>query len=269
VLQDGEGYVLDVPNHLSHQERDQLAADLGAADRVRNPEALIDVMAAQIKSVAQRVDEVGEGLMINRLPRSTLGNPPGHMVIASGPLADSQTFLYVPPSGETTVQLGPVTTCGQGVTSGFRAEPIPEGFTIPKPGPTLPDDPPGLVRRWYLTPVIGRGTVDAPFQADTLGRGGSTVLPSREDGHPQHEVALVLVSSKDHGPLEADARIYPIGDLVDLDRPVSELDGTKRAWIDAVSKLRQVSSEGSVRDVLHRIGLQLQDGFDESNYWAG
>jgi hypothetical protein len=69
-------------------------------------------------------------------------------------------------------------------------------------------------------------------------------------------------------PLEADPRIYPIADLTDLDRRVCDLDDAKRGWIDAVTELQQVSSEESVRDVLRRLGRQLEPDFDEENYWV-
>jgi hypothetical protein len=59
-----------------------------------------------------------------------------------------------------------------------------------------------------------------------------------------------LVSSDDHGALEAHPRIYPIADLTDLDRRVDELDATKRGWIYAVADLQQVPRVGSARDVL-------------------
>jgi hypothetical protein len=267
VLQPDEGGdVFDAPKHLSRAEMDRLTAELAAADRTRDPHAVVNAMGMQIRAVAEREDGVGEGLMINRLPRSILAAPPGITAVASGPLADTQTFLYVPPSGDTTVQLGPVTTCGDVITSGFRAEPLPADLAPPRPGPPLPADPPGLVWRWYLVPVVGTGTNHDPYQAETLGRGGSAVLPSREDGHPKHEVALVLVNSPDHSALESDPRIYPIGDLTDLDRPVDELENAKRAWIEAVTDLRQVSADGLVRQVVRRLGQQLDDGFDE-NHW--
>lgn len=276
VLQPDEGgFVLDVPKHLSQAEADQLTRELAVADQARDAEALINIMGGQIREVAKREDGVGEGVMINRLARATLGRAPGHFVIAGGPLADTQTFLYVPPSGDTTVQLGPVTTCGGGITKNFRAEPLPaDAPPIPRPEPTLPDDPPGLVRRWYLAPIA---MVDSPFgkayTAETLGRGGSSVIPTHEQGHPEHgqpkhDVALVLVSSDNHGPLEDDPRIYPVADLVDLDRPVAELDETKKGWINVVAEKRQVSIEGPAREVLRRIGEQLQPGFDENNYWV-
>jgi hypothetical protein len=185
VLQPDEGgFVLDVPKHLSSDEAKQLTAALAAADGARDPEAMMNIVGGRIRDVAARVDEVGEGLMINCLPRASLAGPPGIMALASGPLAEAQTFLYVPPSGDTTVQLGPVTTCGTGITRNFRAEPIPPGMEIPRPGPTLPTDPPGLIRRWYLAPVVGCGKENDPYRVETLGRGGSPVMPSHEQGHP-------------------------------------------------------------------------------------
>jgi hypothetical protein len=89
-----------------------------------------------------------------------------------------------------------------------------------------------------------------------------------QHGQPKHDVALVVVSSDDHDPLEADARIYPVADLVDLDRPVADLEETKRKWIAAVTEHRQVASDGLARDVVRRLGQQLQPDFDESNYWV-
>jgi hypothetical protein len=145
---------------------------------------------------------------------------------------------------------------------------------IPRPGPTLPDDPQRLVRRWYLAPIV---IIDSPFgkayTAETLGRGGSAVMPSHEEGHPKHghpkhEVAFVLVSSDNHGPLVDDPRIYPIADLVDSDRPVAELDDTKRAWINSVAEHRQLSTDGLVREVVRRVGQQLHPDFDETNHWV-
>ena len=266
--------VFDAPHHLSSIEMQQLTSELTAADRA--PVTMVHALAGWLRTVAARDPNVGRGLMINYLPRSALAPGQAFTAIASGPLADVQTFLYVPPSGDTTVQLGPVTTCGGGVMSGFRSEPIPpEDEPPPRPGPTLPDDPPGLVRRWYLVPVAGSGTNDDPYHAETLGRGGSALLPSHpsdhpRQGHPKHDVALVLVSSDDHGPLEADPRIYPIADLTDLDLPVAELDATKRAWIESVTDVRgvAVADDGPVRDAVRRLGQQLEPDFDEKNFWV-
>jgi hypothetical protein len=269
ILQEGEGgYVLDVPHHLTRGEMDSLTEKLATADWARDARALAAFMGEQIKAVAARDDGVGEGLMITSLPRASLVAGPGMFTAASGPLADIQTFLYIPPSGDTVVQLGPVTTCGGVVTQNFRAGPPPPDLTFPKPGPTLPEDPPGLVRRWYLVPIVGSGVESDPYRAETHGRGGSPVMPSDQEGRPKYDVALVVVSSQDHGQLESDPRIFPVGDLLDLDRLVGALSDEKHDWIEAVTQHRGVSLEGSVRDVLRRLGQQLQADFDETNYWV-
>jgi hypothetical protein len=269
VLQSGEGgFVWDAPHHLSRSETDRLAAELSAADGARSVKSLAGSLADQILAVADRDSGVGRGLMINVLPRKALGQVPGIMAVAGGPMADSQTFLYVPPSGDTTIQLGPVTTCGGGITSGFRAEPLPGDWESPPMPASLPDDPPNLIRRWYLVPVVGTGTTDDPFRAETLGRGGSAVIPSRDDGHPKHGVALVLISTTEHAELEADPRIHPLGDMSDLDLPVGELPDTKRAWLESVVRDRGVPATGLVRDVIRLLGRQLDPEFDEREFWA-
>jgi hypothetical protein len=275
ILGQDEGvFVFDAPHHLSETERQQLKTDLSEADKARDLNAMISILGGTVRGVAARDDGVGQGLMINCLPRATLGADE-LMVVASEPLASAQTFLYVPPSGDTTVQLGPVSTCGGTIIAGFRAEPIPPG-TPPTPIPSeasLPNDPPGLVRRWYLVPITGSGTRDDPYQPATLGRGGSAVIPSHGEGHPRHghpkhDVALVLVSSDDHGPLEAHPQVFPIADLADLDLQAADLDADKLAWIAAVAEACQVSTDGLVRDVVRRLGRQLEPGFDETKYWA-
>src|SRR5204862_3896275 len=124
----------------------------------RDLTAMVNILGGTVRGVAARDEGVGEGLMINCLPQTTLGTTE-LMVVASEPLPDAQTFLYVPPSGDTTIQLGPISTCGGTIISGFRAEPIPPGTPPPMipSEASLPDDPPGLVRRWYLVPIAGTG----------------------------------------------------------------------------------------------------------------
>jgi hypothetical protein len=140
VLQPDEGgLVLDIPHHLSRTEICRLTGELAAADRVRDPDALINSMGWQIRDVADRVAGVGKGLMINRLPRASLTASPRSLRLAVGPQKDAQTCLYVPPSGETAVHLGPVSTCGAGIMSGFRAEPLPPSTQPPRPRPNATD----------------------------------------------------------------------------------------------------------------------------------
>jgi hypothetical protein len=94
--------------------------------------------------------------------------------------------------------------------SEFRAEPIPPDFEPPPP----PPDPPGLVRRWYLTPVVGSGTHDDAYEAKTvdLGPGGgvTALMPTGEDGKPRHPETLALVQSTPHAAMGADPSILPL-----------------------------------------------------------
>jgi hypothetical protein len=270
VLAPGEGgFLFDAPRHLDATERSALLARLAAADAARSVEGLVEALADQVHAVASRDPGVGHGLMINILPRRALGEPGGMTALASGPLADAQTFLYVPPSGDTTVQLGPVSTCGGTIMSGFRAEPLSSAPDASSSTPAAPGDPADLVRRWYLAPIVGTGTTDDPYRAETLGRGGSALIPSREDGRPRHPVALVLVASRDHSALEDDERLQPLADLTDLDAPTTALPESRRTWLVSAARGRGVSVEGRARDVLRRIGQQLDSDFDETGYGHG
>jgi hypothetical protein len=268
-LMPGEGgFVWAMPDHLSREELDLLAKRLAGADRARSPLVIAEYLAGQIKAVAARDFGVGEGLMISVLPRASLGVVPGIMALAGPPDSESQSFLYVPPSGDTTIQLGPVTTCGGGVTSGFEAKPIAEDWEVPTQQVSLPDDPPGLVRRWYVTPIVGSGTETDPYVAETLGQGGSGPIESGTDGHPMHEMTVILISSTDHSELMTDPRIQPIADLADLDLDIGDLGQERFAWINAVAEAHGVTAEGFVRQVLRQIGEHYQANFDETNFWV-
>jgi hypothetical protein len=262
------GFVWAVPHHLSQAELALLTKRLASADSARSPLMIAEYLAGQIKTVATRDPGVGEGLMISVLPRASLGLVPGIMALAGPPDSESQSFLYVPPSGDTTIQLGPVTTCGGGVTSGFEAKPIPEDFELPTRPATLPEDPPGLVRRWYLAPIIGSGTEADPYMVETLGQGGSGPIESGADGRPCHERTVVLISSSDHSQLLADPRIQAICDLSDLDSEVGDVGQEKFGWIEAASAAHGVRDIGVVRDVLRQIGERYQENFDEANFWV-
>ncbi len=269
-LMPGEGgFVWATPNHLVREELDLLTERLSAADGARSPQMIAEYLAGQIKAVAARDPGVGEGLMISTLPRASLGSVPGIMALAGPPDLVSQSFLYIPPSGDTTIQLGPVTTCGGGVTSGFEAKPLPPDWEMPtQSAAVLAEDPPGLVRRWYLAPIVGSGTEADPYRVETLRQAGSGPIESDADGRPVNEQTVVLISSTDHGVLMADPRIQPISDLADLDLPIADLEQEKLEWIEAVAGTHEVRSEGSVREVLRLIGGLYQVNFDETNFWV-
>jgi hypothetical protein len=83
----------------------------------------VELLATKVREVADRVDAVGRGLMINVLPRSAVrAGQAEHMLILSGPQEGTPTFLYVPPHDDLPgVDYGPVSVCGGSVMSGFEA----------------------------------------------------------------------------------------------------------------------------------------------------
>jgi hypothetical protein len=74
----------------------------------------VELLATTVREVAERVDTVGRGLMINVLPRSAIqAGQTEHVLILSGPAEGVQTFLYVPPDDDPPgVSYGPMFVCG-------------------------------------------------------------------------------------------------------------------------------------------------------------
>jgi hypothetical protein len=80
------------------------------------------VMVDVVRSVADRNNLVGHGLLINSLPRWAIH--PGStetILIAGGPMADELTFLYLPPDQTDPVARGPLYVCEGRQMSGFEA----------------------------------------------------------------------------------------------------------------------------------------------------
>jgi hypothetical protein len=218
-----------------------------------------------VRTVAERNEYVGKGLMINVLPKASLTSAGLH--VAGPPLAGAQTFLYVPRTGRSAVQLGPLMTCGGMVLSDFRAAPIAEEREAP--AARLRRDQGTSVRRVYLAPITGTGTEHDPYRANVHGHNHSAVIPSDEKGHPLHRVALVLVSAEDHTQLEADPAIVPIADLADFDVLVDDLSLSRRERLASVAALYAVDTAGLVRAVVRRLGEVFQPDFHEDNLWVG
>jgi hypothetical protein len=265
---DQGGFTFAAPAHFGRHEIDALSSQLAAADHERSPLVLAEIMAAAVRSVAEQNSEVGKGLMVNVLPRAALQAGPGFFALAAPPMDDVQTFLYVPPSGQGVVQLGPVTTCGNGVLSDFQSGPIPVDFPEPDHAAHLPDDPVGLVRRWYLAPIVGSGTEGDPYRVEILGHSGGGPIESGQDGKPLHKMTVALVSAVDHDDLLGASRIIPLVNLADLDLDVDVLECEQRDWLRAGAATVNVACSGRARDVLRAIGQKFQSGFDESNFWV-
>jgi hypothetical protein len=112
--------IMGAPAHLSDPELQMLEREFTEASGHGDREAMIGILGSKIREVAGRDENVGEGLMISIFPRSSIGNREG-LYIAGAMEGDLRSFLYVPPSDDVSVQLGPVFTCGQGIASGFEA----------------------------------------------------------------------------------------------------------------------------------------------------
>lgn len=85
-------------------------------------EHAVGVMVAIVRSVAERNELVGRGLLINCLPRWAIR--PGDsstFVLASGPLAENLTFLYLPADRDDAVIRGPRYVCEGRQMANFRA----------------------------------------------------------------------------------------------------------------------------------------------------
>jgi hypothetical protein len=106
---------------------DELERFAGTVSEIRGDVyGAVELLATKVREVADRVDTVGRGLMINVLPRSAVrAGQAEHALILSGPREGTATFLYVPPHDDLPgVSYGPVSVCAGSVMSGFEARPL-------------------------------------------------------------------------------------------------------------------------------------------------
>lgn len=108
VLTDGERGLFDEIDRL-----DPLANDFA--------ERAVRILITQIRSVADRLETVGRGLLVNVIPREATRPRAGNLLLAGSPEEGEQTFLYVPPDQDTGVVYGPTYACGGVQMSNFEA----------------------------------------------------------------------------------------------------------------------------------------------------
>jgi hypothetical protein len=128
------------------------------------------------------------------------------------------------------------------------------------------------MKRYYLCPVIGSGTIGDPYRAGVSGRGGSyvAVIPTGPDGRPLFPWALALVAATDHRPLTGDASLGPLPD-VSLDLRMSAMSQSAKAALDAalakfgVDLTLLVQNDG-YREFVRSLGQALDAGFVETNF---
>jgi hypothetical protein len=98
---------------------------LGALwDAYKDPAVIVEALVEKVrgKAAAPR-SAVGKGMLVNVLPRGALREEAsGRMVLLSEPLADQQTFMYLPSDTALPgVAYGPTYTCGGSITADFQA----------------------------------------------------------------------------------------------------------------------------------------------------
>jgi hypothetical protein len=128
------------------------------------------------------------------------------------------------------------------------------------------------MKRYYLCPVIGSGSIADTYRAGVSGHGGNyvAVIPTGPDGRPLFPWALALVAAADHRPLTRDATLGPLPD-VSLDIRMSALSQSAKAALDAalakfgVDPAALVQNDG-YREFVRSLGQALDAGFVETNF---
>lgn len=105
----------------------EMRADLRRALDALNPGAddyphrVVSVLAQLVRRIAAENELVGKGLQIIVMPRSTIKEgQSGGMYAAGGPMNNEQTFLYVPPDGDTSTFYGPSMVVSSAVVGDFE-----------------------------------------------------------------------------------------------------------------------------------------------------
>jgi hypothetical protein len=127
------------------------------------------------------------------------------------------------------------------------------------------------MKRFYLTPVIGTGTIDDPYRAavrDASGQGASTVavIPTDANGVPTFPYALCLISAPDHTVYDSVGNTDRFPDLT-LDSQLSVLTNQQRnALLNFLSK-RGIETNGinnntTFGEVVTLVGQHLDTNFN-------
>jgi hypothetical protein len=86
---------------------------------------LAELMVRAVRNVALTNSAVGRGLLISAIPRAALeADTPGILFLASEPMPDERTFLYISEGNETATQLAPIYVCHGMTMSNFIAQPL-------------------------------------------------------------------------------------------------------------------------------------------------
>ena len=129
-----------------------------------------------------------------------------------------------------------------------------------------------MARRYYLSPVIGDGTLNNPYRAavaDTPNASVAAVWASDPaTGVPTIPWALCVVAATNHATALADSRHAALPDML-LDARMSALSNSARNRLDSalakfgVDPATVITNEG-YREFVRSVGRLLQATFDEN-----
>ena len=127
------------------------------------------------------------------------------------------------------------------------------------------------MKRYYLSPVVGTGSIDDPFRAAVADYGQQSVaaiIPTGLDGRPVFPWALTIVGRLNHGPLLSDAALGPLPDFP-KDVRLSAMSAVAKTQLENGLSLFRLpttligEASRAWRDVLRDIGRQLEPAFHE------
>lgn len=125
------------------------------------------------------------------------------------------------------------------------------------------------MRRYYLSPVVGDGSLSNPYRAqiaDEPETSVAAVISTDANGQPTSAWALCLVAAQSHGQLARDNRFGPLPDML-FDARMSALSGSAKAALDAAllkfGVAATVQNEG-YREFVRSLGRLVDPAFDEN-----
>lgn len=129
-----------------------------------------------------------------------------------------------------------------------------------------------MVKRYYVSNIIGNGTDEDPFRPKVADYGVSWVgsIPTDANGIPVYADCLTVVNAEDHSALRKDAAIDAMPDFP-LDGKVSAIQtSTKNAMMTALAvrgfDTSNLGNADGYRDVIQAIGQQRDPLFNVDKF---
>lgn len=128
------------------------------------------------------------------------------------------------------------------------------------------------MKRYYISPIIGDGSIDNPYRPKVADHGvaWSGIIQTDVEGKPLHPWALIVVSANNHASLLADKNIDALPDFP-LDGKVGSIKTSTKTKMKNVMAARGIATSiaenaDGYRDVIRGIGRVLQADFDENSF---